>query len=271
MIDKVLYKSGCSEDQAGLVARENINAGELSPESELKKMSETDVKSVIKQKLADVQAEIAAACQSVGRNSADVKLVAVTKYADWNWVESLATLHGTFGENRPQQLAERCVRLPDINWHLIGQLQRNKAKQAIQTATLIHSVDSEKLLQRIAQIAAELNVRPAVLLQVNVSGEDSKSGFTAKELLAAWSRLQELHAAVDVCGLMTMAPASDDPEDARPTFAGLKELQVQLADRAAESPWQLKALSMGMSGDFSVAIQEGATLVRIGSRLFEGL
>ena len=234
-------------------------------------MPTLDIDFIITRNLAAVRSEIESACSSVGRNPADVRLVAVTKYADWQWVESLVKFHSTFGENRPQQLAERHEKLPTAEWHLIGQLQRNKAKQAVQTAVLIHSVDSEKLLERVAQVAQELKVRTNVLLQVNVSGEESKSGFTPEELKQAWTRLAEHQQHVNVTGLMTMAPAFDDPELARPTFGGLRKLRDELNTQADGPNWNLTELSMGMSGDFFVAIQEGATLVRIGSRLFEGL
>ena len=136
---------------------------------------------------------------------------------------------------------------------------------------MIHSVDSEKLLDRVAQVAQELQVRTNVLLQVNVSGEESKSGFTPENLKQAWTRLAKHQQHVNVTGLMTMAPAFDDAELTRPTFAGLRTLLDELNSQVGGPDWVLTELSMGMSGDFSVAIQEGATLVRIGSRLFEGL
>ena len=133
-------------------------------------MSDRDVSAIIRSNLQDLQHEMAAACDRVGRDPADVRLVAVTKYAEWEWVEALAEFHHVFGENRPQQLADRRMQRPDIQWHLIGQLQRNKVRSAIQDASLIHSVDSLKLLRRIALIAREEQKRPSVLLQVNVSG-----------------------------------------------------------------------------------------------------
>ncbi len=234
-------------------------------------MPALDIDSIITRNLTAVRSDMKSACDSVGRNPADVRLVAVTKYAEWQWVESLVKLHSTFGENRPQQLADRHEKLPTAEWHLIGQLQRNKAKQAVQSAELIHSIDSEKLLDRVAQVAQELQVRTNVLLQVNVSGEESKSGFTPENLKQAWTRLAKHQQHVNVTGLMTMAPAFDDAELTRPTFAGLRTLLDELNSQVGGPDWVLTELSMGMSGDFSVAIQEGATLVRIGSRLFEGL
>lgn len=228
---------------------------------------------VIKQNLTDIQQRMQQACAVSKRDPTSVQLVAVTKYADWEWVTALAEQHRVFGENRPQQLAERKALLPQIQWHLTGQLQRNKARLAIETATLIHSVDSLRLLQKLASVGRQLNVQPQVLLQINVSEEASKSGFYTAELRSLWKDILECSSQVSICGLMTMAPASDDPQDARPFFRQLAALQHELSERSdtQNSAVTLSELSMGMSGDFTVAIEEGATLVRIGSRLFEGL
>lgn len=221
--------------------------------------------------LQRVTAEIAAACARAGRSPSDVTLVAVTKYAELEWVGRLVELGvRDFGESRPQQLAERADRLPpDIRWHLIGHLQRNKVKPVLPRTAFIHSVDSLRLLERISEVAAQQSLRPRVLLEVNVSGETSKDGISIADLTMQWDALQAVPH-VEIAGLMTMAPLADDPEAARPVFAALRQLRDTLALRAA-SHVQLTELSMGMSGDFSVAIEEGATLVRIGSRLFEGL
>ena len=223
--------------------------------------------------LRAISADIQAACARAGRAAATVKLVAVTKYAEWPWVQDLSSLHQTFGENRPQQLAERQALLPSIEWHLIGQLQRNKVKLAIQHASLIHSVDSLKLLERIAEVAAELQIRPRVLLQLNMSGEESKAGFVSDELLTIWRSVIAFADRVQIEGLMTMAAESDNPEDARPAFRSLRQLRDQLAARndSRAANLALPELSMGMSGDFIPAIEEGATLIRIGSRVFAGL
>ena len=231
------------------------------------------ISETIKKNLSNVQQAINNACLRAGRTAADVQLVAVTKYAEWEWVMALAACHTTFGENRPQQLAERQKLFPDANWHLIGQLQRNKAKLAVQHSALIHSVDSLSLLQSLANIGQQLQVRPRVLLQVNVSGELSKSGFEKDELLNAWDRVVECQQRVDIVGFMTMAPACEDPEAARSTFRNLFALREEMASSAAAMAhgMTLPELSMGMSGDFEVAVEEGATIVRVGSRLFEGV
>ncbi|MEZ6129407.1 MAG: YggS family pyridoxal phosphate-dependent enzyme [Planctomycetaceae bacterium] len=228
---------------------------------------------VIRKNLADIHECVAAACAKSGRDPAQVQLVAVTKYAEWEWVRSLAEFHRVFGENRPQQLVERSRLLPDVQWHLIGQLQRNKVRHTITQTHLIHSVDSTKLLQRIADVSAELAVRPQVLLQVNVSEEGTKSGFAMDELRQAWPSILAWTDHVAITGLMTMAPADPDAETARPVFRRLAEFRAELADRcdSRSANLALPELSMGMSNDFEVAVEEGATLVRIGSRLFEGL
>lgn len=174
------------------------------------------------------------------------------------------------GENRPQQLVERAGKLKRrATWHLIGHLQTNKAKLVLPVAPWIHSIDSVKLLTLIDRLAGELSWRPKLLLEVNVTGETTKQGFVPDELRAGWpSVLACRH--VDVVGLMTMAPASEDPESARPAFRQLRELRDELrVPSSAELP--LPHLSMGMTGDFEVAIEEGATFVRIGSALFDGL
>lgn len=225
--------------------------------------------------LERVTAEIAAACARAGRSPREVTLVAVTKYAEMSWVRGLVDLGiRNLAESRPQQLIERAEQFPsDIRWHLIGHLQRNKVKQVLPRTTLVHSVDSLRLLERIGEVVgaapADHPHRPRVLLEVNVSGESAKDGLSITELTSQWDALQAVPN-VDLVGLMTMAPLVDDPEAARPVFRELRQLRDRLAVRAAPHV-KLTDLSMGMSGDFAVAIEEGATLVRIGSRLFEGL
>ena len=220
----------------------------------------------IQANLTRIQSRIAAACERAGRSVDEVTLVAVTKYAEPQWVDALVSLgHTVLGESRPQQLARRAEAMSDsIEWHLIGHLQRNKVDLVLPVASLTHSVDSLRLLRRINDRSAVAERKAAVLLEVNVSGEESKDGFTADALRDAWSELAEFEY-VDIRGLMTMAPLSEDPETPRMVFRRLRELRDELA-RAVSLP----ELSMGMSRDFEVAIEEGATLVRVGSRLFDG-
>ena len=222
--------------------------------------------------LGAVRQRAAEACRVAKRSPDSVQLIAVTKYAKIEWIAGLISLGLTrFGENRPQQLAERQARWPQVEWHLIGHLQRNKAKSVLGTTALIHSVDSSRLAERLSELASTSDSagRIPILCEVNVSGEASKDGFPLDDLLIAWDQLTALPG-VDLRGLMTMAPLSDEPESARPVFAKLRKLRDELRECSADS-LALPELSMGMSGDFEVAIQEGATLIRVGSRLFEGL
>jgi len=218
-----------------------------------------------------IKRRIAGAAARSGRRASDVRLIAVTKYAQMEWVRELVDQGvRSLGESRPQQFAERVDAFDvPIEWHFIGHLQRNKARLVVPHASLIHSVDSLRLLQRINDVAAESGIEPRVLLEVNVSGEPTKDGFAPDTLEREWPRLIAMPPA-KICGLMTMAPACEDPEAARPFFAALRGLRERLA---AQSPPEttLRELSVGMSGDYEVAIEEGATLVRIGSALFEGL
>ncbi|WP_437205374.1 YggS family pyridoxal phosphate-dependent enzyme [Planctomicrobium sp. SH664] len=231
--------------------------------------------------LAGIRERIAAACARVGRAPDEVRLVAVTKYSPLAAIQALTSLgHVDLGENRPQQLMERAQALAagetsdlssaaaaPIRWHLIGQLQRNKVRAVLPYVALIHSVDSLKLLERISQIAGELQLQPRVLLQLSLAGEETKSGFTAAELRAEWSQLSALPH-VQLSGLMTMAPLTEDHDLIDRTFRSLRELRDEL--QAGSPQLKLTELSMGMSGDFEQAIEAGATLIRIGSTLFAG-
>ena len=227
--------------------------------------------SAISSNLQQVRRRIEDACLGAGRPSSDVRLVAVTKYARLPWIRELTNLGvADLGESRPQQLLERTPQFAnDVHWHLIGHLQRNKVRRVLPITTLIHSVDSLRLLTTIDQIAADLQIQPRLLLEVNVSGEAAKDGFSPDELWAGWSTVRECRN-VKIEGLMTMAPDSDNPEASRPVFRALRQLRDKFV--AALPPCgELRELSMGMSGDFEIAIEEGATLVRIGSELFRGL
>jgi pyridoxal phosphate enzyme (YggS family) len=231
------------------------------------------VSETLQRNLKSIFAEIGSACARVRRDPKAVELVAVTKYAEWPWVQELSRFHLAFGENRPQQLAARQPLLPDAEWHLIGQLQRNKVRLAVMHSAMIHSVDSIRLLERIAEVAAELNRSPRVLLQVNLSREESKSGFSEDGLFAGWPHIVAARGRVRIEGLMTMAAETEQIDEARGVFRSLRELRDRLMalDDSRAAGLTLPELSMGMSGDFVAAIEEGATLVRIGSRIFEGL
>jgi len=229
------------------------------------------VESQIAQNYQCVLDRIETACQRCGRGRSSAKLVVVTKYAELEWVRVLVELGvRDFGESRPQQLIERVPQFPtDVRWHLIGHLQRNKVRPVLPVTYLTHSVDSARLLDRMDHLAAELGVRPHVLLEVNVSGESTKDGFSIDELEAHGSRLVT-YEHVQIEGLMTMAPFTSEPEAVRPVFRRLRELRDKLSTGHPRG-LQLPELSMGMSRDFEIAIEEGATAIRIGSRLFDGL
>jgi len=227
--------------------------------------------------LQQVRQRMQAACQRTGRAADAVRLVAVTKTAPVEWIREFISIAGASpsqpvdcGENRPQQLASRAKELPPtIHWHLIGHLQRNKVDLAVAHAGMVHSVDSERLLQALNAEAGKAGRRLPILLEVNVSGEAQKHGFAPAEVEARFEHLvQQPH--LDLQGLMTMAPLADDPELARPTFRGLRELRDRLVARGLPGI-TLPHLSMGMSGDFETAIEEGATLIRVGSALWENL
>lgn len=227
--------------------------------------------STIAENRAAVRRRIAAGCAKVGRDPSEVMLVAVTKYAKLEWVEELVRQGEIeLGESRPQQLVARAAELSvPVHWHLIGSLQRNKVRMLLPTVSFIHSVDSLKLLEAIDRIAGELGLAPRVLLEVNLSGEEAKHGFARDELLVQWEQLSRLEH-VSIEGLMTMAAYAPDAEAARPVFAELRHLRDELRSRRA-SRSALPHLSMGMSGDFEVAIEEGATIVRIGTALWKNL
>ena len=228
---------------------------------------------IISSNYLSVRQRIETACHRAGRDPASVTLVAVTKYAQLDWVRCLIELGVVeLGESRPQQLVQRAHELGDpLHWHLIGNLQRNKVRSVLPHLTLLHAADSLRLLESIDRIAQELNLRPRVLVEVNLSREAAKHGFEANELLRAWDDILKLQQ-VQVEGLMTMAAYSPEPEHARPAFMRLRELRDELRVRSGEkTKSQLNHLSMGMTGDFEVAIAEGATIVRIGSALWDGL
>lgn len=232
----------------------------------------------IRQNWQQVQAEVAAAAQEAGRAPASVTIVGVTKYVD---AETTAALFDAgcpiLGENRPQALWHKAEYFqqrksdgqptPQPSWHLIGHMQRNKAKRTIPLVDLIHSIDSLRLLQAVAEQAGPLERNVAVLIEVNVSGEANKTGLDPGEAEAVLMESLKWPS-IEVRGLMAMAGWGTGADEARRQFARLRELRDHFR---TSSGLTLPELSMGMSGDFREAIAEGATIVRIGSRLFEGV
>jgi pyridoxal phosphate enzyme (YggS family) len=222
-------------------------------------------------RLQALEERLAAACRRAGRVRAEVQLVAVTKSVSAEVAALLPPLGIIdLGESRPQELWRKAALLPgSVRWHLIGHLQRNKVERTLPLVHLIHSVDSVRLLDALEEEATRQGRNVAVLLEVNASGEASKHGFAPADIPTIVSRLDALRH-VSVHGLMTMAALEDDPVHARPTFAALRRLRDALRPHLGP-PHPLAHLSMGMTNDFEVAVEEGATLVRIGTLLFEGL
>ena len=218
-----------------------------------------------------VLATIAGACARVGRDPAAVTLVAVSKTVPADrLVAAVAAGLTTLGENRVQEGEAKIGAVAGATWHLIGPLQSNKAKSALAKFAVIESVDSVELAERLDRLAAEVRPgeRVAVLLQVNVDGDAAKAGFDPDALPAVLARLADLEH-LDLRGLMTVGRLTERAEDARPTFAALRGLSVRLLSSAPGGAAQLgPELSMGMSADYPIAIEEGATIVRVGRALF---
>jgi pyridoxal phosphate enzyme (YggS family) len=225
----------------------------------------------LSERLQAVEMRIAAACQRSGRPRSAVTLVAVTKAVNAALAQQLVDLGmRDLGENRPQELWSKAATLTGRpRWHLIGHLQRNKVARTLPLVEMIHSVDSLRLLQALEREAARLNLVIRVLLECNCSGEASKHGFAPAEIEGIARHLESCEH-VHVCGLMTMAAYDVEAERCRPTFAMLGALRDALAPRL-KLPHTMTELSMGMSNDFEVAIEEGATMIRLGTVLFEGL
>ncbi len=225
--------------------------------------------SSIAERLTDVRARIAASANASGRDPSSVRLVAVSKTFPAEAVrEAYAAGHRDFGENRVQDGLKKCRALSDlaIHWHLLGHLQTNKVRKAVGPFCMLHGIDSVELLQQVDDAALESEGHPELLIQVDLAGEASKFGAPPAEV----RRILEVGArcrAARVVGLMLLPPAPDTPEDARPWFAQLRGLRDGWL-RDGVPAGMLRELSMGMSGDFEVAVQEGATLVRIGTAIF---
>lgn len=223
---------------------------------------------MITENLEQVRKNIQDACRSVGRDPEEVTLIAVSKTKPVELLQE-AYQAGTrdFGENKVQEIMDKYPQLPsDIRWHMIGHLQRNKVKYIVDKAAMIHSVDSLRLAQTIEQEAAKHDVQVPILLEVNVAEEDSKFGLKMDEVLPLIEAIAEfLH--IRVCGLMTIAPYVENAEENRMFFRQLKKLSVDIAAKNINNV-SMSVLSMGMTGDYQVAVQEGATMVRVGTGIF---
>jgi PLP dependent protein len=224
--------------------------------------------------IADVRSRIAEAAQRVGRTPEDVTLIAVSKTKPLELVQIAYNLGmREFGENRVQEALEKIAAFqpPDLNWHMIGHVQTNKANKIVGAFACIHSIDSlhvAEALQRQAEKKSQAenrDLRQPILLQVNISGEASKEGMAPAEIRQIAQQITSLPN-LEIQGLMTVAPLVDDPEQVRPVFRALRELRDRLQQEIPASSWQ--HLSMGMTDDYGVAIEEGATIVRVGRAIF---
>lgn len=213
-----------------------------------------------------IESRICATAQRAGRERSSIELIAVSKTHPLQAIREARDCGlRLFGENKVQEARAKIPDAPsDLRWHLIGHLQSNKIRHALPLFELIHSVDSLELATQIDRIAMELGLFPKVLLEVNVAGESSKFGFQPDQLLTQMEPLLALPR-LQIDGLMTIAPYAEEPEESRPFFRQLRELRDRLA---GEMAIPLTHLSMGMSGDFEVAIEEGATLIRVGTAIF---
>jgi pyridoxal phosphate enzyme (YggS family) len=218
--------------------------------------------------LKTVNDRIASAAKRAGRDPSSIKLVVVTKTVDVAKIlEAVAAGAMILGENRVQEAKEKIDTLgPIASWHLIGHLQTNKAKYAVKLFYLIHSVDNLELARELDKQASKIGKVQSILAEVNIAGEASKAGMAVREAPALVREIAKLkHVAIQ--GLMTMPPFSENPEDSRPYFCVLRDLSESIAQENIPDV-SMKELSMGMSGDFEVAIEEGATMVRVGTAIF---
>lgn len=218
--------------------------------------------------LLEVERKITESCNKVQRSRDEITLIAVSKTKPINMLEEVYSLGvRNFGENKVQELSEKHLQLPsDISWHLIGHLQTNKVKQVIDKATLIHSVDSIRLAEIIEKEAAKKNIIVNILLEVNVAEEESKFGLKMEEVIPAIQTIATF-SHVRIQGLMTIAPFVENPEENRSVFARLRKLSVDIRTKNIDNV-NVDILSMGMTNDYQVAIEEGATMIRVGTGIF---
>ena len=223
---------------------------------------------MVKEQYLEIKKTISDMCNEIGRKNDDCTLIAVSKTKP---VEMLREAYDAgcrdFGENKVQELLEKCDLLPsDIRWHMIGHLQTNKVKYIVDKVFLIHSVDSLKLAKEISKQAVKKNIMVPILLEVNVAGEDTKYGFTADEVVEVVKEIALLPG-VFVKGLMTIAPFVENSEENRIYFQQLRQISVDILRKNIDNV-SMDILSMGMTGDYLVAVSEGATHVRVGSGIF---
>jgi PLP dependent protein len=248
---------------------------------------EVSVRRKLSDNLKRIRERMAGACERRGRRPEEVRLVGVTKTVEVDVIRTVVEAGLLdLGESRVQELIRRAGMIreqlnrrrtmeradsapPDPSWHMVGHLQRNKVRMLLPWVEVIHSLDSLRLAEEISAEAVRLNRVVPVLMEVNISGEKSKYGLAVGAVPHLAENIRTLPG-IRVIGLMTMAPYSENPEDARPHFARLAEVFEDMQTERILGP-EFRELSMGMSGDFEVAIEEGATMVRVGSALFEGV
>ena len=222
----------------------------------------------IQKNIEEVKEKVAEACLRSGRRKEDVTLIAVSKTKPAELLmEAYRAGARDFGENKVQEILEKAPKLPgDIRWHMIGHLQKNKVRQVIDKVVLIHSVDSVALAEQIEKEAAKKNLTIDILLEVNVAEEESKFGFHLEEVPAAAEAIAKLPH-VRIKGLMTIAPFVENSEENRDVFQKLHQLQVDMQRKNIDNI-TMSALSMGMTGDYETAVEEGATMIRVGTGIF---
>ena len=223
---------------------------------------------MLTENVIEVEKNIQAACDRAGRSREEVRLIAVSKTKPVSDIEEVLTTGILdYGENKVQEMMDKYEVMPkDIHWHMLGHLQRNKVKYLMGKVALIHSVDSLRLAQEISAQSVKHEVTTDILIEVNIAGEASKFGTTQEEAIAlveAAAKLPNIH----ICGLMTIAPYVENPEDNRKYFQQIRQLSVDIKRKNIDNV-DMHVLSMGMSGDYEVAIEEGATMVRIGTGIF---
>lgn len=224
---------------------------------------------MLKDNIAVVRKNIELACERAGRNPEEVTLIAVSKTKPLSDIEEVIATTDTrdFGENKVQEMVDKYEKVSaPVNWHLIGHLQTNKVKYIVDKACLIHSVDSFNLAKTIEKEAVKRNVTANILIEVNVAEEETKFGVRCEEVLPLIEQIKDLPH-VKVKGLMTIAPFVENPEDNRVYFRTLRDLSLDIASKNIDNI-DMSVLSMGMTNDYVVAVEEGATLVRVGTGIF---
>lgn len=223
---------------------------------------------MIRNQIYEVQSRIQEACVRASRSPEEVTLITVSKTKPVSMIKEAWDIGiRDFGENKVQEILDKTTKLPDdIRWHMIGHLQRNKVRQIIDKTVLIHSVDSIRLAQQIEEEAAKKDLIVNILLEVNVAREESKYGFFLEEVEPAMEIIGK-YSHININGLMTIAPFIMNPEENRPIFRKLYQVFVDMKSKNIDNV-TMSILSMGMTGDYEVAVEEGATMVRVGTGIF---